>query len=56
MYSITHVRVAYSVRIIVLGRVVAVNWVVPKTQYEEAKLVNVEDSSADDHDEVQSSS
>ena len=56
MYSITHVRVAYSVCIIVLGRLVAVDWVVPKTQYEEAKVANVEDSGADDHNEVQSSS
>ena len=41
---------------IALGRVVAVDWVVPKTQYEEAKLSSVQDSDADDHDEVQSSS
>ena len=40
---------------IVLGRVVAVDWVVPKTQYEEAKLTSVEDSGIDDHDEVQNS-
>ena len=40
---------------IVLGRVVAVDWVVPKTQYEEAKLASVEDSGTDDRDEVQNS-
>ena len=38
-----------------IGRVVAVDWVVPKTQYEEAKLASVQDSDVDDSDEVQSS-
>ena len=40
----------------VLGRVVAVDWVVPKSQYEEAKLASEQDSDGDDDsDEVQSS-
>lgn len=40
---------------VILGRVVAVDWVVPKTQYEEAKLASVQESDADVSDEVQSS-
>ena len=40
----------------VLGRVVAVDWVVPKSQYEEAKLASEQNSDADDDsDEIQSS-
>ena len=34
---------------------VAVDWVVPKSQYEEAKLASVQDSDEDNSDEVQSS-
>ena len=41
---------------IILGRVVAVDRVVPKAQYEEAKLVSTQDSGVDDDsDEGQSS-
>ena len=48
-------EICYYLYTTFIGRVVAVDWVVPKTQYEEAKLASVQDSDVDDSDEVQSS-